>query len=109
MSYSRWIGSEFYTYWYASSAKIRDEEIFMCHVDLDTIKEWTYLECKAFLKTPEKLTETMNSNLNSADNLELRSYFTKFIKDVDKHYTDKGEQNNGQPNSMEGNNSTVLT
>ena len=46
MSYSRWVNSCFYTYWCSSKAERKEDELFACHVDLESQVMITYEECK---------------------------------------------------------------
>ena len=55
MSYSRWISSQFYTYWCSSKVYDFKDELFACHTDLEGQYMFTYSECKEFIDEPYEL------------------------------------------------------
>ena len=89
MSYSRWINSDFYTFWCGSRAKKREDEIFMCMYSLVSQAELCYTEVQEIIKNPELMREKITDDLDEEDIQELLSYMGQFIADVDQHYFDK--------------------
>ena len=55
MSYSRWIHSEFYTYWCSSKSEEKEDQIFMCHTGLLEQHELKYGQVKDYLVDKEAL------------------------------------------------------
>ena len=88
MSYSRWINSQFYTYWCSSKVYDKQDELFACHATLDGQHMFTYTECKEFVKDPillyKKITDIV---LEEEDVKELIGYMKEFISDVDLEYS----------------------
>ena len=78
MSYSRWLGSHWYTFYLARDTYERDEQCFeICSVHTFTYKELT-TDIKACLKRIRELDpEATNKEIN-----ELRGYMQEFICDV---------------------------
>ena len=87
MSYSRWINSNFYTYW--CSAKVYDkyDELFACHTSIDGIHTFTYTEVTEFIETPHSQRDRIkNVELSDKELIEITGYMKRFIKDVDIEY-----------------------
>ena len=89
MSYSRWINSDFYTFWCGSRAKKRKDEIFMCMYSLVSQAELCYNEVQEIIENPELMREKITDDLDEDDIQELLSYMGQFIADVDQHYFNK--------------------
>tara|TARA_B100000287_G_scaffold414821_1_gene447775 strand:- start:459 stop:752 length:294 start_codon:yes stop_codon:yes gene_type:complete len=89
VSYSRWINSDFYTFWCGSRAKKREDEIFMCMYSLVSQAELCYTEVQEIIKNPELMREKITDDLDEEDIQELLSYMGQFIADVDQHYFNK--------------------
>lgn len=90
MSYSRWITSDFYTYWCSSGAKTAEEEILACHWTLEKLFEWKYTKVVYFLENPDKLETEIDWGAfkpTKANFEELKSYFVEFKQDVDERYS----------------------
>ena len=85
MSYSRWIGSIWYTFWCCSRSNKRTEQVFeVCSVKHFTYGEllehgldWAIEEIK-----PYAMEEMCNSLLTPDVYDELKIYMTRFMKDV---------------------------
>ncbi len=88
MSYSRWLNSKFYTYWYISDTKNKNDEIFIVHSDLKDYQKFTYVECKDLIESRIKLKGRMNSIDDDLEAEELQDYMKQFVKDVDAEYAD---------------------
>ena len=86
MSYSRWISSDFYTYWLSGRGETRDEQVLMVHDNLVSVHEITYREAKDFVVDQEALKVSLN--LNDRDAGELTLYMKRFIADVDEKFKD---------------------
>lgn len=90
MSYSRWINSQFYTYWCSSKVYDKHDELFACHVSLDGQHMFTYTECKEFIEEPFTLVSRIKDvSLTDDDVRELTGYMSEFISDVDLSYEKK--------------------
>lgn len=86
MSYSRWLNSDFYTYWRAPVLSIKEENILACHYTLDETDYFTYEQCKGYVVSPDDLIWMMGINGEQAE--ELARYMREFIKDVDKKFNE---------------------
>lgn len=75
MSYSRWICSDYYTYWMSAKVYDKFDEIFTCHYDLERTDHLTYTECKKIIE-----------NDYPKYDAELKGYMKSFMEDVDKEY-----------------------
>ncbi len=75
MSYSRWICSDYYTYWMSAKVYDKFDEIFTCHYDLDRTDHLTYTECKKIIENDDPKYDA-----------ELKGYMKNFMEDVDKEY-----------------------
>ena len=90
MSYSRWINSQFYTYWCSSKVYDKHDELFACHATLDGQHMFTYTECKEFIEEPFKLVSRIKDvSLTDNDVKEIIGYMSEFISDVDLSYEKK--------------------
>ena len=90
MSYSRWLYSDFYTYWCSSKVYDKHDELFACHTSLDAMGErmFTYTECKEFIQDPQKILSRIK-DLSPLELTELTGYMSEFISDVDLSYDQK--------------------
>ena len=70
MSYSRWINSQFYTYWCSSKVYDKHDELFACHASLDGQHMFTYTECKEFIEEPFKLVSRIKDVLLNDDDIK---------------------------------------
>ena len=87
MSYSRWIDSQFYTYWCSSLVYGREDELFALHCSLDGTHMFTYSECKIILNDETMLVDRVkDGQLVYEDVEEIRGYMKLFIDDVDLKY-----------------------
>ena len=86
MSYSRWINSCFYTYWCSSKAERKEDELFACHVDLESQTMITYEECKKIEDSLISIKGKINQIEDDEEATELQEYIKQFIKDVDHKY-----------------------
>ena len=90
MSYSRWINSDFYTYWCSSKVYDKQDELFACHTSLEGQHMFTYTECKSFIKDPLTIRDRIKDVIVSDKDLdELTGYMSEFISDVDLSYDRK--------------------
>ena len=88
MSYSRWMNSDFYTYWCSTKVYDYNDELFALHASLDQTHLFTYTECKEFFKDGSKLTERVTDiQLTYDDVQEIFGYMREFIHDVDIEYS----------------------
>ena len=89
MSYSRWVSSDFYTFWCGSKSNKKEDEIFMCMYSLVSQAEICYNEVQEIIENPELMREKITDDLDEDDIQELLSYMGQFIADVDQHYFNK--------------------
>ena len=87
MSYSRWINSNFYTYWCSANVYDKHDELFACHTSIDGQYMFTYTEVTEFIEAPHTLKNRRKSvELSNAEITEITVYMKKFIEDVDIEY-----------------------
>ena len=87
MSYSRWLNSQFYTYWCSADVYDKHDELFACHTSIDGNYTFTYREVTEFIEAPDTLRDRINDEeLSDNDLTEITGYMKKFIKDVDIEY-----------------------
>ena len=86
MSYSRWSHSTFYTYWCSSKAERKEDELFACHMDLESQTMITYEECKRIEDSLVLIKGKINQIENDEEATELQGYIKEFISDVDHKY-----------------------
>ena len=86
MSYSRWIDSDFYTYWCGSSATKKEDELFACHYSLDNSPNLRYTEVKEIIKDPNLMYKRISKDLTEDQVFELLAYMMRFCADVDREY-----------------------
>ena len=86
MSYSRWVNSCFYTYWCSSKAERKEDELFSCHVDLESQVMITYEECKRIENSLMSIKGKINQIKDDEEATELQGYIKEFISDVDHKY-----------------------
>lgn len=86
MSYSRWVSSEFYTYWMNQEELLsKEDEIFCCHFSLTNTQQFNYLEVVNIIADPETLWEF--EEIQQLDQIhELLKHFRSFIKDVNNKW-----------------------
>ena len=89
MSYSRWINSEFYTFWSGSGASKKEEEQFCCMFSLDSAPHFSYNEVKDMIKNPDLMRYKITDDLYPEHIEELLRYMKAFVKDVDIKYEQK--------------------
>jgi hypothetical protein len=92
VSYSRWLGSYWYTFWSSSDAEKREDEIF----EICAVQRFSYQEIKKNINKCIKLTkkecEHYEIKPTKDDLLELKVYMGRFIKDVDNEYDSKPDE-----------------
>ena len=87
MSYSRWINSQFYTYWCSSKVYNKQDELFACHTSIDGQYMFTYTEVRKFVQSPDILRNRIKDvELSETDLTEITGYMKEFIKNVDIEY-----------------------
>ena len=89
MSYSRWINSEFYTFWSGSGASKKEDEEFCCMFSLDSAPHFCYSEVKGMIKNPDLMRHKITDDLYPEHIEELLRYMKAFVKDVDIKYEQK--------------------
>ena len=88
MSYSRWIDSKFYTYWNNTDVYDKNDEIFICHTDIQRYYAFTYTECTRYINSITSIKGKINEVDDDIQAKELQKYMKQFIQDVDKEYED---------------------
>ena len=86
MSYSRWSNSSFYTYCCSSMAERKEDELFACHMDLESQTMITYEECKRIEDSLILIKGKINQIENDEEATELQGYIKNFIGDVNHKY-----------------------
>ena len=86
MSYSRWVNSCFYTYWCSSKAERKEDELFACHVDLESQVMITYEESKRIENSLMSIKGKINQIKDDEEATELQGYIKEFRSDVDHKY-----------------------
>ena len=87
MSYSRWINSQFYTYWCSAKVYDKQDELFACHTSLEDHHMFTYTEVTKFIEAPDILRSRIKDvELSDIELTEITGYMKEFIKDVDIEY-----------------------
>ena len=89
MSYSRWINSDFYTFWSGSAARKKEDEQFCCMFSLDSAPHFSYNEVKEMIKNPDLMRLKITDDLYPDHIEELLRYMKAFVKDVDLEYERK--------------------
>ena len=89
MSYSRWAGSKFYSYWHSANVYDRGDELFSCSTSIDRNYMFTYTECKNMIDNGMAVKGRINEIVGDEDVTELQGYMREFIKDVDREYEGK--------------------
>jgi hypothetical protein len=81
MSYSRWLGSEWYTYWMSQPKETenRDTALF----DICTVQCFTAKELRENI---DKCLQDVKKICPEGDLEELKVYMKRFLKDVDEEY-----------------------
>jgi len=86
MSYSRWLTSKFYTYWNDTKVYNKEDEIFICHTDIQRHYGFTYSECKKLSEDVVSIKGRINEIDDDTQAEELQGYMKEFIGHVDKEY-----------------------
>ena len=86
MSYSRWLTSKFYTYWNDTKVYNKEDEIFICHTDIQRHYGSTYSECKKLSEDVVSIKGRINEIDDDTQAEELQGYMKEFIGHVDKEY-----------------------
>ena len=87
MSYSRWVDSKFYTYWRSNNDLYnKEDEIFICHTDIERYYEFSYTECRKFIEDTVSEKGRINEIDDDTQAKELQGYMRQFVEDVDKQY-----------------------
>ena len=88
MSYSRWITSEFYTYWRSPKTEKKEDNVFICHFsigdnagDTPDYCEWTWAEVMDILNGV-----TVLDWLSEQEMSELSLYMERFVNDVNDEF-----------------------
>ena len=84
MSYSRWVHSDFYTYWVSAKGVDKEDEIFMLHMDLVNTHEITYKEVKVYFEDRGAFQDRFALTDRETD--ELLGYMEEFVADVDEKF-----------------------
>ena len=86
MSYSRWLTSKFYTYWNSTKVYDKEDEIFICHTDIQRYYGFTYTECTRLVDDIIAIKGRINEIDNDEEAVELQGYIKQFIESVDVEY-----------------------
>ena len=83
MSYSRWSNSTWYSFWCATNATTKEDEILSLWLGLDSTKDWAYNELKTW--TVETVLENYEG-ITQAEAEEALEYIKYFLDDVEQEY-----------------------
>lgn len=87
MAYSRWINSDYYTYWISGSKGTKDEQMFMVHSSLVNQVEVSVEDAKKYIEDPSLLFEIEEFEVHSTtDAIELTGYMEEWLQDLDEKY-----------------------
>lgn len=89
MAYSRWVQSEFYTYWESVESNIKEDQLFAIFFSVDTKITFTYEETVEILEGKRSLIDDLNENgieINDDQEKELIEYIQEFVFDVDRTF-----------------------
>ena len=90
MSYSRWLYSDFYTYWCSSNTTDINEELFALHEKLDNEIMIRYDDACKMIEDKEFFMDYLQEIIrDEADYHELVSYLIRWTQDVKEHYEKK--------------------
>jgi hypothetical protein len=64
----------------------KEDEIFMCHTDIQRYYGFTYAECKVFIENFVRIKGKINEINDDEEAIELQGYIKQFIKSVDTEY-----------------------
>ena len=86
MSYSKWLNSKFYTYWNDKKVKNKEDEVFICHTDIQRFYGFTYSECKKYIDSIVSIKGRINEIDDDIQAKELQGYMKEFVDQVDNTY-----------------------
>jgi len=89
MSYSRWMNSTWYTFWSASNAKRKEDEVLALWPDMSQTRHWTYEQLLSF--TVEDVGKAY-TGITLAEAEEAWGYIQEFLQDVDEEYDEHPSQ-----------------
>jgi len=89
IDYSNWSNSKFYTYWNTAKVYKKEDEIFICHTDIERYYGFTYTECKKFIEDDVSVKGRINEIDDTTQAEELQGFMRQFIEDVDFQYESK--------------------
>jgi hypothetical protein len=83
MAYSRWVTSRWYTYWLASDARTRIEQVFV----VGGVASVSYGEMlKNFDATLDKIVASAFATSTVKEKTELAQYMRAFMTDVERQF-----------------------
>jgi len=87
MSYSRWIGSTWYTFWSAQSDETenRDTAVF----EICAVCSFTAKELRNDMDKCISIVKRLQENVEETELDELRIYMFRFLKDVNDEYPEE--------------------
>ena len=85
MSYSRWLDSDWYTYWCTSDAKRKEDELLSIWYSIEDYNTFTYIEIEEMVGDRE-LFKKINGYNDGEDYEFLKGIFEQFLEDVQDDY-----------------------
>lgn len=87
MSYSRWITSDFYTYWASGGGDNKADQVFVVHPSLLHSVEVSVKDAKRYIEDPSLLFDVEELEVHSTtDAVELIGYMEEWLRDLDEKY-----------------------
>ena len=86
MSYSRWLDTDWYTYWQSSDAKRKEDELLSVWYSIEDYNTFTYIEIEEIVADRE-LFKKINGYNDEEDYEFLKGIFKQFLQDVRTEYS----------------------
>lgn len=84
MSYSRWCGSRWYTYWSCQNPATENRQTAIFDVDCEF--KFSSKELREDMDGCIKVVSDKYGNVSDEEKEELKEYMRRFIRDVDEKY-----------------------
>ena len=87
MAYSRWLTSDYYTYWMSGGGETKAEQTLVVHPSLLHTVEISVEEAKKYIEDPSLVFEVEELEVYSTtDAIELIGYMEEWLRDLDEKY-----------------------
>ena len=89
MSYSRWLGSNWYVFWQSSDAKKADDELCaIWYVEDERLPTFSFKKLKD-AKNVDDLRQLLGLDIRDDEYTECLEYVKQFIKEVEEYYNER--------------------